>query len=43
MAQQWGSIHEATNAPSGLLKDVPNPEILLASNAISDADLKMVI
>lgn len=42
MAQQWSSIHETTNAPSGLLKDVPNPELLLAANTISPADLQMV-
>lgn len=42
MAQQWGSIHDGANAPSGLLKDVPNPELLLAANAISPVDLQMV-
>lgn len=43
MAQQWSSIQETANAPSGLLKDVPNPEALLASTAISQDDLQMVL
>lgn len=43
MAQQWSSIQDATNTPSGLLKDVPNPEQMLTTTAISAADINMVI
>lgn len=42
LAQQWNSINDASNLPSGLLKDVPNPEILLSSTPVAAVDLNMV-
>lgn len=61
LAQQWSSINDASNLPSGnsellirtkygdvkklfvgLLKDVPNPEILLSSTPVAAVDLNMV-
>lgn len=42
LAQQWSSIHDSSNVPSGLLKDIPNPELLLSSTPISAADLNMM-
>ncbi len=42
LAQQWSSINDASNLPSGLLKDVANPEILLTSTPVAAVDLNMV-
>ncbi|XP_037052458.1 ragulator complex protein LAMTOR1 [Bradysia coprophila] len=42
LAQQWSSINDASNLPSGLLKDVPNPEILLSSTPVAAVDLNMM-
>lgn len=42
MAQQWSSLQDTANAPSGLLRDMPNPELLLAATPISAADLHMM-
>lgn len=43
LAQQWSSIQDSTNLPSGLLKDIPNPELFLTSTPISAVDLTMVL
>lgn len=43
MAQQWNSVKDTTTASSsGLLRDMPNPEQLLAGPTIDAADLYMM-
>ena len=42
LSQQWSNVQDASNVSSGLLKDIKNPEMLLAAPGISASDLKMV-
>ncbi len=43
LAQQWSNIqHPSTATYNGLLKDIPNPEIILASLPTNSAELQMV-
>uniref|UniRef100_A0A0K8TRA4 Ragulator complex protein LAMTOR1 n=1 Tax=Tabanus bromius TaxID=304241 RepID=A0A0K8TRA4_TABBR len=42
LQQQWSTLHHPSNAPSGLLKDIPNPEYFLTASPISAPDLSLI-
>ncbi|XP_055389152.1 uncharacterized protein LOC129618441 [Condylostylus longicornis] len=42
LQQQWSNIQYPTNGPTGLLKDIPNPEFYLTATPISASDLSLL-
>lgn len=42
LQQQFSNIQLPSNSPTGLLKDIPNPEVFLISTPISAPDLSLI-
>ncbi|CAD7081245.1 unnamed protein product [Hermetia illucens] len=42
LQQQWSNVQHPSNSPTGLLRDIPNPELFLTASPISAPDLSLI-